>query len=127
MKVLLVLMILLSIVITIPLNGGDKGWYSLYGAEFTDAFYLIKTGRITVINLIEWIVLLIAHAGVVSLPFFTNKRFFKELLIFVPLFFVMLYAIWNLIIAFLLIPFLIVWIISLIVYFVNKKKTQLVL
>ncbi|MEO8949379.1 MAG: hypothetical protein ABI308_13270 [Mucilaginibacter sp.] len=123
MKILLFLMILLSIVIAVPVNGGDKGWFSLYETEFTDAIYMIKTGGMELSRFVIWIMLLIVHLSVICLPFLTTRYFFKELLIFSPLVFVILYAIWYLIIAFLLIPFVIVWIVCLFVYF-NTKGTE---
>lgn len=128
MKVLLFFMILLSVAITVPLNGGDKGWISLFGAEFTGPIYLIKTGRMELYTLIVWIPLLITHFVVVSLPFLTQKSYFRDLLVIAPASFILIYIAYASIgIVFLLIPFIILWIGALImqnkVY--NKRNKNL--
>jgi hypothetical protein len=104
-------MILLSVAIGIPINGGDKGWFSLVGAEFTGPVELLKYGSLTQMEIIIWILLLISHFAVISLLFLTKKRYFRDLLIMAPASFLLIYiAHSSIAIVFLLIPFIILWI-----------------
>lgn len=117
MKVLLILMIISSVAVGIPINGGDKGWLSLWGPEFSYPIsMIIKTGSstFTPIESILWIMLLVAHAGVVSLLFLTQKDYFNSLLIGFPLAFILIFIPFaSIFIAIVLIPFIILWIIAL--------------
>lgn len=117
MKVLLILMIVLSVAVGIPINGGDKGWLSLWGPEFSyPVSTIFKTGTSTFTSseFILWIMLLIAHIGVISLPFLTQKSYFNTLLIGAPLAFIIIFILLaSILIIVVLIPFIIVWIIAL--------------
>lgn len=85
--------------------------------------FMIKTGTMEIDRLIIWIILLIVHVSVICLPFSIKKHSFKEQLIISPLLFVLFYATWNLIVVFLLIPFIIMWLICLSVYFNTRVAT----
>jgi hypothetical protein len=111
MKILLIVMILLSIFVGIPTN---LGTISLYGSEFLGTISAIKTSNITTWELVKWVLLLIAHIGVVCLPFLVKKSYFRDSLIIVPSTFILLYMLWDLLAAILLVPFIIVWIACLI-------------
>jgi hypothetical protein len=111
MKILLIVMIFLSIFVGIPTN---LGTISLYGSEFLGAISAIKISNITTWELFKWVLLLIAHIGVVCLPFLVKKSYFRDALIIVPSTFILLYILWDLEAAILLVPFIIVWIACLI-------------
>jgi hypothetical protein len=117
MKILLILMIILSVAVGIPINGGDKGWLSLWGPEFSyPVSMIIKSGTSTfsLPEIILWIMLLIAHIGVISLPFLTHKSYFNSLLIGAPLAFILIFIVFaSIFIIIVLIPFIIVWIVAL--------------
>jgi hypothetical protein len=120
MKVLLVLMIVFSVLMGIPTN---IAFFTLYDSEFTSVFGMIKAGTFGPLELIVWILLLITQAGIVSLLFLTTKKYFKYLLISAPLLFVLFYTMLEgVLILFLLIPFLIVWVVCLIVS--RNKRMQ---
>jgi|GEM_PF-3520481 len=110
-KALLTLMILLSLFVGEPTH---LGWVFVYNSEFTNVISFLKAGKVPLLMLFIWIMLLIAHAGVISLPFLTSKTYFKNLLYAAPLAFISLYIIGiGIIAAFLLLPFSIVWLICL--------------
>ena len=119
MKILLILMIILSVAIGVPINGGEKGWASLWGAEFSgpvSAIFESGLAEFTYAQFILWVLLLIAHIGIVALPFLTRRSYFNLLLVSAPLAFILIYIIYaSLFIAILLVPFIIVWIIALII------------
>lgn len=120
MKALLVVMIFFSVCMGIPTNIAT---FTLYGCEFSGALYDLKAGRLTTIEIIGWIALLITHAGMICLPFLTTKKYFKRLLISIPLVFITLYILLSgLLIVILLMPFIIVWIVCLIK--LKDKKMQ---
>lgn len=110
MKLLLVLMLVLSLIVGLPISGN---WSFLYQYEFPAMIELFKTGELSPSKLILWIVLLIAHLGLISLLFLTQKSYFRTLLIVIPLLFILIYMVWSLLLSFLLIPFVVVWIVAL--------------
>lgn len=90
------------------------GWVFVYNSEFTNVIFFLKAGKMPLLMLFIWIMLLLAHAGVICLPFLTSKTYFKNLLYAAPLAFISLYIIsLGIIAAFLLLPFCIVWLICL--------------
>lgn len=109
MKVLLILMIFLSLFVGISINGV---WSSLYNFEFPSVIDMIKTGIFTKIEIIEWALLLVVHMVIVILPFLTKVKYFRHLLMIAPAIFVLLYFIVGGAVAFLLVPFIIVWVIA---------------
>jgi hypothetical protein len=111
MKALVALIILLSIFMGVPTN---KGWFNLYGEEFLAPISIITNKFDHSFNFILWFPLLITHALVVSLVFFTKKQFFWQLLFWFPFLFIMMFTLFDLVGLLFLIPFIIVWIIALI-------------
>lgn len=119
MKVLILLMLFFSVFMGIPTN---KAFFSLYGSEFLGVISMIKAGTYPAIQLVCWILLLITHAGMVSLLFLTNKSYFGALLMIIPFLFIFFYIFsTDILIIVLLIPFIIVWIIAIIWQSGNKK------
>jgi hypothetical protein len=99
---------------------------SLYAAEFPNTFGMIKAGLLTSIQLIEWIMLLMVHVVIVCLPFLTRRKYFKGLLIWAPLSFIIIYMLYaSVFVVVLLIPFIIVWIIALVAQFARRTSKQL--
>jgi hypothetical protein len=119
MKTLLILMIFLSVCMGIPSN---IGWFSLYGTEFTGPISEIRAGSFPMYRLSCWVILLLAHISVISLLLFTKKKYFTALLIGSPLFFILIFTAFDLFALVFLIPFIIVWIIALVVQ--SKKTTS---
>ena len=113
MKTLLIVMIILSLIIGLPINGG---WYTLYNFEFPGVYSMIAAGTFPMLNFILWGILLIAHAFIVVLPFIIKTRFFKSVLILAPTIFLLMYSVLNPMYLAFLVPFIIVWIVCLFKY-----------
>ena len=95
-------MIILSLVVRINFNDTDN---SLYGAELIAPITMIKNGEFTLLQVIEWILLLIAHFVIFCLPFLTGRKYFKTLLLYAPLCFIIIYILYaSIFILILLIP-----------------------
>ncbi len=110
MKTLLILMILFSLFVGVSINGE---WTFLFRYEFPDMVSMIKSGKLSSMEVATWVILLISHLGVISLLFLTKSEHFKSFLIVMPLLFVITYMLSSFLLSLLLIPFIIVWIISL--------------
>ncbi len=108
-------MMVLSLISGMPLG---NSWEAIYKYEFNGVIFSIKAGTLTKIQITAWILLLIFHAGVLCLILFTRYKYFKELFMIIPAIFIFMYMIVGGGIAIFLIPFGIVWIITLI----NLKK-----
>lgn len=111
MKKLIMLLLFLSAFVGI---NGNLGWLTLYGAEFLGPISLIKANLFTAFEMVHWIILLISHMMVLSLIFLTKNRNFMLLLVWFPLQFIFVFASFNLLASFFLLPFIIVWIIAVI-------------
>ncbi len=95
----------------------------LYEAEFSNPINAIKDGTLKQAQFALWIMLLIAHIGVVSLPFLTKKSYFKPLLIVNPLAFIIIYILLaTVFVIILLIPFIIVWLICIMKFRDDNRK-----
>jgi hypothetical protein len=110
MKTLIIIMLILSIIVGIPTN---LGWFTLYGSEFTGPYSRMVAGTFRPFEFINWSFLITAHLCVVSLLFLTHKSYFKNLLFWFPLIFVVIFIMYDMSAFFFLIPFIIVWGISL--------------
>jgi hypothetical protein len=111
MKKLLALLLFLSVFVGI---NGNLGWLTLFGAEFSGPISLIRANLFTSFEMIHWIILLISHTLVVSLIFLTKNRNFMLLLVWFPLQFIIVFALFNLLASFFLLPFIIFWIIAVV-------------
>jgi hypothetical protein len=94
----------------IPTN---LGWFSLFGTEFTGPTKMLYNGTFPVYRMPLWILLIISHFGVVSLIFLVDNRYFNQLLIWLPLIFIVLFLVFDLFSIIYLLPFITCWIISL--------------
>ncbi len=123
-KIWLYLFIFFSLFSGLPLNG-----ICFFGYHFTfiggpEVFLeQYKIGSIKWSDFLNWLVMLISHLSILAFPFFFNKiSYFKLLLIFIPLIFLITqYHIMGPFI-FTFFPFMIIWLILLIV----KPKPLLV-
>jgi hypothetical protein len=111
-KTLSVLLILLSLIGGFSINGS---WSFLYEFEFVEMPRLFSTGQQTMGDIIAWTLMLVAHCGITALPFITQKRYFRGIVISAPLLFILVYVAMATIFALLfLLPFIIVWIVALV-------------
>ena len=111
MKALIFLMIICSIITGVT---GNLGFISLYEMEFDGPVSLFKLGNYNSSMLVLWIVLVLSHLALISLIFLTKSNYFKTLLVWVPLMFLIIFIVFVFWSFFLLIPFIIVWIIALV-------------
>lgn len=93
-----------------------KGQFSfLYENEFTAQIDRLLNGRMVPVEIIIWSLIVISHAGIFALIFLVGHKFFYRLLVWAPISYLAFYSMYNiLIIPFYLVPFIILWIISLI-------------
>lgn len=89
------------------------GWVFLYKMEFSDAFHQIKSMDYDFAFCLIWVLLLFSHLGMISLVFLTKKDSFGELIIWIPLLYLIFYLFYNLLSVFLLLPFIEVWVIAI--------------
>lgn len=114
-------MIILS---TITGVTGNLGFISLYNIEFIGPIAIFKSGNYNLSMLVLWIVLVLSHFALISLIFLTKSNYFKTLLVWVPLSFLVIFVVFAFWSLFLLSPFIIVWIIALVK---QSKKSSLAL
>jgi hypothetical protein len=115
---LLIFLVILSLFTGISIN---NNFVFLYDYTFVAIPKLIfqnyhgEVERLSIFRYIHWILLLLAHIGVISLPFFylTLRKKFKKLLVYLPLIFLVLQFFVLAVFEFILIPFAIVWLIAL--------------
>ena len=110
MKILLIAMLVLSLFVGIPINGQ---WTTLYGSEFISIPGLIKHGLLSYLKIFIWIVLLSSHFGLIVLIFIVRKNYFKKVLIYAPMIFIISFTMFDPIHLLFLIPFIIIWVICL--------------
>lgn len=93
-------------------TGADiKGWMFLYEFELELLDPIIMNGQYGYAILI--VLILLAHAIILVLPFLTKSKWFTRLLIAAPLTFIAAYTIASGLIFILLIPFLIFWLMAI--------------
>lgn len=105
-------MIILSLFVGIPINGQ---WMCLYDFELISVPGMIfKYHTVGSFNIVIWCLLIISHAVIILMPFLKGK-YFKSALIFAPLLFIVFYFVADFLTALLLIPFIITWLITLVI------------
>lgn len=119
MKALLFLMIVFSIGISV--NTDEFGRVSLFGMEFLGAAQGLEAMHFDIFYLFCWIMLLVLHLVLISMFFLSQKSYFKNLLIWVPIGFIVFFVFVNFFSIFLLIPFLGIWLVALLYYFLKGK------
>lgn len=110
MRVLIILMLLLSLFVGIPINGQ---WATLYGFEFISIPEMIRYETLNYLQIFIWIILLLSHIGLLLLLFIIHEPYFKRLLIYLPILFILSFTALDFFNLFFLIPFIVVWIICL--------------
>ncbi|RNL54725.1 hypothetical protein D7004_06245 [Pedobacter jejuensis] len=105
--ILLTIMILVSLFSGIPIN---KNWSFVYQFEFLDFPKLHET---SIVDTIIWCTMLLSHIGIIVLPFCIKNKFFKKMLWYFPLTFLLSFLILEAGFFILLIPFMIIWLIAL--------------
>ena len=103
----LILMILLSLFAGAP---ADRGWSFIYQFEIIGFLQFLGTSALAYFF---QVIILLAHVGIFSLPFFINKGFFRKMLFYFPLVYILGYAVAAYAVLLVLIPFIIVWLIIL--------------
>ncbi|SFA39583.1 hypothetical protein SAMN04488511_101476 [Pedobacter suwonensis] len=108
---LLIVMILLSLFIGMSIN---RNWFFIYQLEFIDYPEILKDGREdNVRNIILWVIILLSHMGIIILPFLTKSHLFSKSLLWFPLIYLLSYVFFRAEVVFLLIPFIIIWVMTL--------------
>lgn len=107
-------MILLSLFMGISINGM---WAILYRFEF---FVFFELPNKKPMDFIIWSIVVLSHFGVLTLPFFVENRLFKKLLLYFPMIYLLGYLVLEAGHFILLLPFMVVWIITLI----NARKLK---
>ncbi|HEY9535053.1 MAG TPA: hypothetical protein VIQ77_10970 [Mucilaginibacter sp.] len=124
-KVLLMSMAI-STLIAVPINGGEKGWWAVWGLEYDAISHIFHFYSATVNNDFGdycGILLLLIHFAVFALPFVTRSRYFDRFLIWVPLSYLIVTTITLFLFLIFLIPFTILWGITVRVWRRNNRQT----
>lgn len=103
------------------------GLVALYNIEFSEPVSIIHAGKYNTQMLVLWVALLFSHIAFISLFFLTKKSYFQDLLIWIPLSFILIFILNSFLALFLLIPFIVVWIVVLIKQRIKSKKSSLIL
>jgi len=114
--ILLVLMILLSLFSGISIN---RNWGFIYQFEFIDFLQLRERGFK---DFLIWGIVILSHIGIISLPFLVNSIYFKKMLLYFPLIYLLGYLFLEAGFFMLLIPFMIVWIVTMVYHRKTEKK-----
>lgn len=108
-KILLVLMILLSLFSGITINGMSGAIYTFELISFPDMLRY----EVILRDLVLWIITILSHVGIVALPLFVERPYFKKLLICFPVIYLVGYFFLILPYFILLMPFMFFWLVSL--------------
>jgi len=111
MKGLIILMLIFSLFVNV--NTDIFGWVSLYKMEFSDAVSQIKSMDYDFAFCLFWVMLLTSHLAIISLLFFIKKESFGELIVWVPLLYLISFILFNPLSVFLLLPFIAVWLVAI--------------
>lgn len=114
---LMVILVLSSIFGWLSISGIDVSGF-LYEFEITRQFYRLLNGRMVLIEIVIWSLVIISHAFIVALIFLVGHRYFYRILVWAPIVYILFNTLNGQFAPFLtfgLIPFIILWIISLVV------------
>ena len=109
-------MILLSLFSGISIN---RNWGFIYQFEFIDFLQLRERGFK---DFLIWGIVILSHIGIISLPFLVNSIYFKKMLLYFPLIYLLGYLFLEAGFFMLLIPFMIVWIVTMVYHRKTEKK-----
>lgn len=126
-KVLLLLMVI-STFMAVPVNGGDKGWWSVWGLEVESYRALFHApGELNPMNWHLWVFTIagLVHLAVIALPLLINHKNLGRLLYWIPLLYLFVVAVGFVYSLIFLIPFAIVWAITALIWHrVSKQQLQ---
>jgi hypothetical protein len=121
----LLILMLASTFIGVPLNGGDKGWAHVYDGELAVLKRVVEGPFKIWWRMGLLVAQCLTHLALFSLPFSTGTKRFFSWLVGLPLLYLLLQAATFFYFVILLVPFIILWIITLIVWqYDNKRKTN---
>ncbi|MCX2584398.1 hypothetical protein [Pedobacter sp. MR22-3] len=107
--------IILSIVlVTLSLFSGisiNSNWFFIYQFEFIDYPKIIVADNAKIVKILLWAVVVLAHLGIISLPFITKTTYYNKILFWAPLIYLLGYVFLRAEFIVLLIPFIIIWLI----------------
>ena len=115
-RILLILMLLLSLFSGISINGN---WGFVYQFEFID---FLQLNEIRFRDMLFCIIVIISHVGTAILPFFVEKKYFKKMLFYFPLIYLLGYLFLRPEFLILLIPFIILWVVTI----TSAKKSVII-
>jgi hypothetical protein len=125
--IVLILLIVSTLFVGVSLNGGEKGRVYVWSYEVLLINAINEKVTANLFEIFLCSILFLLHAGICLLPFFINKKYFYTTLICIPLAFIIIQMAAFVFIGLLLIPFFILWIISLIVFKqIEKAKMSMV-
>lgn len=108
-RVFLISMILLSLFSGISIN---NNWGFIYQFEFID---FLQLHGIRFKEVCFWIIVILSHIGIAALPFFVEHHYFRKMLLYFPMTYLLGYLFLRPEFLFLLIPFIIIWSITMII------------
>jgi predicted ferric reductase len=108
--------------ICININTDEFGRVSLYGMEFSGAASTLEGLKYDFFYLMFWLLLLVSHVVLLSMLFLTKKTYFQQMLIWIPIAFLVFFMLVNFFSIFLLIPFIGIWLIALIKQWIMNKN-----
>ena len=91
----------------------NRNWFFTYQFELFDYPEIILANRSNIRDISLWMILVLSHLGIVLLPFFKRYHSFRKLLLYLPISYLAAYFLLRPEFLFLLIPFIILWLLSL--------------
>lgn len=114
--ILLILLALLSLFTGFSINNRFSFLYQYPFIDGPEMFYGdILRGTVKWAMLIHWLFLFITNLGIIALPFIYMKRYGKKLVFYIPLLFLICEFFYLAIFIFILVPFVILWLIILVI------------
>ncbi len=108
--ILLTVMIILSFFSGISIN---RNWFFIFQFELIDFPEMILAGHVRIVKIMLWCLVIISHMGILLLPFVSSTKYFKLALLILPLVYLLSYLFLRAEFLVLLIPFTIIWLITL--------------
>lgn len=124
---LVIILVILSIFIGFSINGnfafvGEYAFISF--PQQVISSWRGETERLTMLQYLHWILLTIAHILMLIMPFLYYRNKSSKVLVYIPMFYLLM-QLWLLnIFGFILVPFIIVWIIILVLRKVSAMSKR---
>lgn len=109
---------MMSLLAGVPVNG--KGWWGIAQIEFL-ILPLSLYNNLKWLNVILYVVLICCHLIILTLPFIKSRKGFSLLLMTAPLIYIITFAVLAGPLALLSVPFGLLWLISLMIFFQNRQ------